>query len=397
MSSAFSFRHWSGMGADGAAIAERDRGGFWALYAAAWVPILLAYALQIVRSGAPWWGALLGSAYTIVPVAILGVFVLRVTIRRLGSLERGKAFVVHAMLAGLFSAAWTGIVVSSIYFGAPPGILDRFLREAIGWQYLSGLTLYAVLAAVGSAVRASRRLREQEAAAARSESLRMQAELQALRARLDPHFLFNTLHTLMALVRSDRQRAEQALERFGDLLRYVLDVNRDDLDEVALADEWAFVRDYLALEQLRLGDRLTVRESLDPDTLDVAIPSFTLQPLVENAIRHGIAPLAEGGILGISSALDGDTLVLEVRDDGAGAPAEGSKREGVGIRVVRQRLMARYGEAARLEIRSAPGMGFVAMVHLPASTTSPRRASAPAGGDFQLPAAAAESVRHGAG
>ena len=389
MSSASFSRRSSVMAAD-APSAPAGGVRFWSLYAAAWVPFILVYALQIARSGADWSAALLGSALTIVPVAALGAVVLRLTIGRLSDLGRIASLLAHVGFAVVFAGTWCAIVIASIRIGAPSEVLEQFMREAVGWQFLSGLMLYAVLAGVGVAVRASRRLRAHEAAAARSEALRIRAELQALRARLDPHFLFNTLHTLMALVRSDRSRAEQALERFGDLLRYVLDVNRDELDEVALADEWAFVRDYLALEQLRLGARLTVREALDPDSLDVAIPAFTLQPLVENAIRHGIAPLPGGGTLTVASLLEGDTLRLEVRDDGAGTTASGRDAGGLGIRVVRQRLIARHGTAASVDVHGAPGAGFVAIVRLPAATTSRSRGVVDIPGEFALGMTASE-------
>jgi LytS/YehU family sensor histidine kinase len=147
----------------------------------------------------------------------------------------------------------------------------------------------------------------------------------------------------------------------------VLDVNRDILDEVPLGDEWAFVRNYVELEQLRLGDRLRIVDGLDPDSLDCLIPAFTLQPLVENAVRHGIATQPQGGTLTVTSRLVGNDLVLEVKDDGAGADPEAVRRaNGVGMRAVRQRLEARYGANARLAINTAPGGGFTVTVSLPA-------------------------------
>jgi LytS/YehU family sensor histidine kinase len=125
-----------------------------------------------------------------------------------------------------------------------------------------------LIAAGSYVIRITSRLREQEARAARADALRMRAELAALRGQLNPHFLFNTLHTLTALVRRDPDTAEHALERFGDMLRYVLDVKRSAREDVTLGDEMQFVRNYLSLEQLRLGDRLRVAEQLDPDALD---------------------------------------------------------------------------------------------------------------------------------
>lgn len=345
---------------------DRSRRRFWLLYAAAWTPFVALYALMIMRQGAPLFGALVGSVWNITPAALLGALVWRFA-ERPGPSSRARFLATHTVLAVAFAAIWALAILASIYIGAPRSILDEFLRNAIGWQFLSGLMLYAVVAGIASAAGAARRLREQEAAAARSDALRVRAELQALRAQLDPHFLFNTLHSLMALVRTDQRAAESALERLGDLLRYVLDVNRDALDEVPLGDEWAFVRNYLALEQLRLGTRLRVVERLDPDSLDCLIPTFTLEPLVENAIRHGVAPLPEGGAVTVSSRLEGEALVLEVHDDGAGAESSSvAQASGLGVRAVRQRLGARYGASARLEIETSPGAGFTVRLTMPA-------------------------------
>lgn len=319
--------------------------------------------------GAPLLGAVLGSLATVAPAALLGAFVWRFAQRpaTLAS-SRVRFLLMHAGLATIFAALWTLTIIASIYYGAPRAVLEQFLRNAVGWQFLSGLTLYAVIAGIATATANARRLREHEAVATRSEALRVRAELQALRAQLDPHFLFNTLHSLMALVRTDQHAAESALERLGDLLRYVLDVNRDALDEVPLADEWAFVRNYIGLEQLRLGDRLRVVSDLDPESLECLIPAFTLQPLVENAIRHGIATQPQGGQLSVTSRLEEDVLVLEIRDDGAGSDLIAVETAaGVGVRAVRQRLETRYGPTvADLRIETAPGTGFAAIVTLPA-------------------------------
>ena len=155
------------------------------------------------------------------------------------------------------------------------------------------------------------------------------------------------------------------------MLRYVLDVKRSAREDVTLADEMQFVRNYLSLEQLRLGDRLRVVEHLDPDALDCVLPSLTLQPLVENAIKYGIAPRARGGTLELSASLDDESLTLEVRDDGPGAASDVIESAGgVGLRAVRQRLETRYDGRARFAVTTAPGEGFSARVTLPAQTSS---------------------------
>jgi hypothetical protein len=348
-----------------------SRRRFWLLYAAAWTPLAAVYALLIHQPETSVVDAIIGSLMSVVPAALLGAAVVRLT-ERITDANPGRArfLVLHSVLALTYAAAWCGVIIASLYWGAPREVYTAFVKTAAGWQFVSGVMLYSLIAGIAAAIRSSRRLREQEAAAVRSEALRVRAELQALRAQLNPHFLFNTLHSLIALVRRDPPKAEAALERFGDLLRYVLDVNRDVLDEVAVADELNFVRSYLSLEQLRLGDRLRVEERVDGDALDCLIPSFTVQPLVENAIRHGIASQASGGVLRISAGLEGNRLVMEVSDDGAGAiPESLGAAEGLGLRAVRQRLEARYGADSSFGITTGPGRGFAVRLSLPASAS----------------------------
>jgi signal transduction histidine kinase len=342
------------------------------LYAAAWSPLAVAYGVLIAQRGVPPAIAASAGFTSVLSAALLGAGVV-VIARRIGGPDRGRLRLIalHALLALIYAGLWSASIVAMMV-GASESERTDFINNALGWQFVSGLMVYGVIAGIAAASDAWERVREQERVAARSEVLRAKAELHALRAQLDPHFLFNTLQSLMALVRSDAQAAEQAVERFGDLLRYVLDVNRERRDEAPLGDELAFVRSYLALEQLRLGARLRVVEDVDPDLLDGLVPTFALQPLVENAIRHAIAPHTRGGTLTTTARADGsDRLVLEVRDDGPGTTREHAlAASGVGLRVLRQRLDVLYGSKARLEITTAPGEGFAATISLPLRTGS---------------------------
>jgi len=350
---------------------NRGRPRFWLLYTTAWTPLAVIYALLIAKPGVPILDAISGSLSSIVPAALLGAIVVKLTERITDANSGRMRFLVqHALLGILFAAVWSGAVIASIYWGAPREVFDAYMKNAVGWQFVSGMMLYALIAGIAAAIRSSHRLREQEAAAVRSDALRVRAELQALLAQLNPHFLFNTLHSLIALVRRDPPKAEAALERFGDLLRYVLDVNRDLLDEVTVADELNFVRSYLSLEQLRLGERLRIEEQIDAEALDGLIPSFTLQPLVENAIRHGIAPQARGGTLRIAVHLEADRLVMQISDDGGGAIADSpGNAEGLGLRAVRQRIDARYGGVSSFGVTTAPGEGFAVRLVIPAAAS----------------------------
>jgi two-component sensor histidine kinase len=335
-------------------------------YFAAWTPFLVLYAL-ILRQRAPL-GAAIRSGFLAVGVAaVLGLGVRHFALRVVAHSPRWWRFLpAHAAMGTLYAALWTASIAGMIRVGAPASVWHTFLENAIWWQFIMGLALYGVVAGSVIALATSTRLREQRALAARAEVLRARAELRALRAQLNPHFLFNTLHSITALVRSDPRAAEDALERFGMLMRRVLEIERQQRDELLLAEELDFLRAYLALERIRLGDRLRVVEEIDSDTLDCYIPSFTLQPLVENAVRHGIAPLAGGGTLRLEATITDDRLHLEVADDGAGVDVAAVRAsEGVGLQVVSQRLEARFAETARLDLTSALNEGFRAHITMP--------------------------------
>jgi sensor histidine kinase YesM len=221
-----------------------------------------------------------------------------------------------------------------------------------------GTWLYLVVAGLSYAIRAQRRVRTQEAAAAEAHLLAQQAQLAALRAQVNPHFLFNALHSVGALVASDPSRADEALERLGDLLRYTLGTE----EEVPFAHEWKFTEDYLAFERLRLGDRLKVDARAEPESLEVLVPPLILQPLVENAVRHGIAGRPRGGRVELRARVDGERLVLRVTDDGPGA--DGAGHDGVGLASVRRRLDLRYGSRATLTV-DALAAGFAVSIGMP--------------------------------
>ena len=337
-------------------------------------------AIFLTYVGASFTGALNDSLCNVVPAALLGVGVILLCRRFPWPHERRVKFLAaHLGLAILYSALWVSIVplLFMIETGVTRGIwrYQPFIGYAFQWEFFAGLMIYGTITSIAYAMQASERLRVEEARAAHAEHLRTRAELDALRAQLNPHFLFNTLHSLMALVRHDSRAAEDALERLSALLRYVLKVKRDETaDEVSLAEEWKFVENYLALERLRLGDRLSIRADIQPETLNCPVPAFTLQPLVENAVKHGVAPRAQGGLLCITSDLDDGALRLTVCDDGPGATPEIlNVSGGLGLRVVRQRLATRYGGRAKFELATAPGGGFTVRVEIPADGVTPAR------------------------
>ncbi|HEU4780652.1 MAG TPA: histidine kinase [Steroidobacteraceae bacterium] len=186
------------------------------------------------------------------------------------------------------------------------------------------------------------------------ESLLHQAQLQALRNQLNPHFLFNALHSIAELVHDNPKLAEKLIVRLGELLRQVL--QSATLPEVPLADELDFIRGYIDIEQMRLGDRLQVEWAVSPQLLMARVPSLILQPLVENAIQHGIAPTSKAGVLTISARREEQSLILEIRDTGPGMPQAAERRLGIGLTNTSARLARLYGDRQKLELIGDDGL-----------------------------------------
>lgn len=220
--------------------------------------------------------------------------------------------------------------------------------------------------------------KEREAQTARLAAQVAEARLGALRMQLHPHFLFNSLNAVTVLVRDqDTAAAGRMLELLSDVLRQVL--RSDQSHEVSLADELDFLERYLAIEQVRFSDRLRVRFDVDESLLDATVPEFLLQPLVENALRHGIAKRADAGVVEVSARRDGESLVLSVADNGPGPEAASARDDhgnGLGLANIRERLTTLYGKRARLELQPRPeseGGGTLATVRIPFHTMSDAR------------------------
>lgn len=192
-----------------------------------------------------------------------------------------------------------------------------------------------------------------------------QAQLRALKMQLHPHFLFNTLHSISSLVLEDAPRANSMIARLGDFLRLTLDHSDEQL--VTLSEETEFVRCYLEIEQVRFGDRLSVEFKIDPVTLSARVPHLILQPVVENAIQHAIAPRAAPGRVEIAASRQSDFLFLQVTDTGPGLAEKGdiSVRQGVGLSNVRARLEQLYGANFSLGITNGSAQGLTVTLQIP--------------------------------
>jgi hypothetical protein len=218
-----------------------------------------------------------------------------------------------------------------------------------------GIIIYGGIVTAWHALTYHRGLQQERLESAELQALLRQAQLQALRSQLNPHFLFNTLHSIAELVHENPQLAEQMLLRLSALLRKAL--VSSGAQEVPLGEELEFVKGYVEIEQLRLGDRLRVTWEIAPDSLKALVPSLLLQPLVENAIQHGVAPSTIPGTLLICTRRNGEFFELQVHDSGAGLAVDGADRPGgVGLANTRDRLQRLYGERQQFELTNDKGL-----------------------------------------
>jgi len=231
--------------------------------------------------------------------------------------------------------------------------------------YLRGIAYYALIAAGFHALDYYRRYQEQSRTASQLEAQLAHTKLHLLKMQLHPHFLFNTLNSISALLHEDIELADLMIERLGDFLRLTLE--HSTAQEVTLREEMEFLECYLGIEQIRLQERLVVSTDIESHALDARVPSLILQPIVENAIRHGIAPRAGGGRLEIRGRHEHSTLALTVRDDGPGigAAVNGKNGKGMGLAITRARLERFYGTHHRFELVNAPGGGLIVTLEIP--------------------------------
>jgi two-component system, LytTR family, sensor kinase len=278
-----------------------------------------------------------------------------------------RSLTAHVVIGSLFALADIAVrvLINSWlpWYAAvkPVPFVVRFQNMFLN-GFHSNLLVYWAIVGATQGLAYYRKLEERELRASQLETRLAQAQLQVLKIQLQPHFLFNTLHAISALVQKDPDAADHTIALLSDLLRLTLETGSEQ--EVSLQRELDFVERYLEIEQTRFGDRLTVRLEIADDVRDARVPSFVLQPLVENAIRHGIAPRSEGGRIEIiASRRDGELTVL-VQDNGQGFVGTGI-REGLGLRNTRARLEQLYGAGGRLMLTPAPAGGTVVRLNIP--------------------------------
>jgi len=211
----------------------------------------------------------------------------------------------------------------------------------------------------------ARRDREGQVRASRLETQLAQAQLEALRGQLHPHFLFNTLNAITALIRDDPRGAEQMVTRLSELLRLALE--KSDVQQIPLRDELDFVGKYLEIQRVRFGDRLDVRLEVQEEPLDVTVPAFIPKPVIENAVRYGLSSEEERCHVIVSARIEKGALLVEVHDSGPGLGGDALQpmREGIGIANTKARLFQMYGDRARFELRNASPTGCVVSIRIP--------------------------------
>jgi two-component system, LytTR family, sensor kinase len=234
----------------------------------------------------------------------------------------------------------------------------------------TGFMSYGVILLVSHVINYYQRFRDEEVKASRLKAELAEAQLQITRAQLEslkmqlhPHFLFNTLNSISALLDEDVGAADEMLARLGDFLRLTLE--NSGAQTVALREELEFLRRYLEIEQVRYQDRLGVDMKIEPETLEAEVPNMILQPIIENAIRHGTSQRLNSGRIEVRAAREGDLLRLDVQDNGPGLTGNGPAKAGVGLSNTRARLHQSYGAAHSFAIREAPEGGTVVTLEIP--------------------------------
>jgi glucose-6-phosphate-specific signal transduction histidine kinase len=268
-----------------------------------------------------------------------------------------------------------GIIIALLHrlltFGIYTGIFAPLkFAEAFPWKFSSKIIngafdsflAYWFLVGLYYGYDYYTQFKSQKIKAARLETQLAQAQLNALKMQLHPHFLFNTMHAISSLMEEDVKSAQRMIAKLSDLLRITLD--NAGVQIVSLNQELDFLKGYLEIQQTRFHDRLNIEYKIDKSTLNAEVPNLLLQPLVENAIKHGISPQAEGGKIEIYSAVENQVLSLRVTDDGKG---NGGKEvtEGIGIKNIRERLDQLYGKNYSMQLSSDSGKGFSVIIKIP--------------------------------
>jgi len=281
--------------------------------------------------------------------------------------------VVHVILRGLTYHVWdvgTASYASAIWDSHAHALKIRWdlFESLFFYNVVDDITgTYVPIVLIAHVVSYYQRFRQRELRTSQLQTQLAKAHLQALKSQLQPHFLFNTMHSISALMLTDVQAADRMMTRLSDLLRMTLDAEETQI--TTLSRELEFVNCYLEIEKIRFEERLNVILDISPETLDAQVPQLLLQPLVDNAVKHGISKLSAAGEIRIIVKTQNGELQLEIRDNGPGFSILGSfQHNGLGLRVTRDRLESLYGQDQSMELLSPPEGGGTVRVCIPFRT-----------------------------
>ena len=337
----------------------------------AWTAIGLVFALPGMSTGPDWRRSLLGSLAQWWSWGLVAPLIVAID-RRLPSSEKQlpRRILLHALLSVPATAAYFYVFAAALALLGferwdavyNPRTLLMALRSMFLWSWL----VYWLIVGAWQAYHYYERYLSSELRMARLERQFTEARLNALRMQLDPHFLFNALNTISSQVERDPRLARSMIEHLGDLLR--LSLESRDREEIPLAEELAFLDHYLAIQRIRFGDTLKIDLQIDPDVMYAPVPCLFIQPLVENAIRHGISRRASGGTVIVSAERADDVLRIRVIDDGVGLPAGWTleRSTGLGLSLTCDRIAGLYPNgSARFEVRRRHEGGTEVEIVLP--------------------------------
>jgi signal transduction histidine kinase len=272
-----------------------------------------------------------------------------------------QTLLVHIPALGLFSLATSALLIGARIALFPE---RNWATTMTFWQFCQhqyfmnfdwSMMTFCSIVGLTNGVDYYRESRERTVRTAQLETKLVEAQFKTLQGQLHPHFLFNTLHAVSALLHKDPEAADRMISRLSDLLRLTLELT--GVQEISLKKELEFLEKYLEIEQIRFRDRLAVKFNVDAAVLDARVPMLILQPIVENAIKHGIGPHVHGGTIEISASREGDRLMLEVHDTGGGLSesALSALQKGIGLSNTRARLECLYGHDHRFEFSNVHG------------------------------------------
>lgn len=366
----------------------------WLLAFAGWTLIGLFFSLQIyllfnVLEGAPfpWWRAITSTLPDWYLWALLSIFIIRLSQRfPLDRESWRRGLLVHLPASLLVPLLQLTLAVTILHFLTmrnllPPRTWLARFRVNFFYYYQWGVLTYWVIVGASHALKYYRSLRERTLRASQLEAQLAQArlqvteaQLQALKMQIQPHFLFNTLQNISALLAEDATAADRMIALLGDFLRLTL--ANSGAQTVSLQQELEFLRRYLEIEQVRFQDRLSTQLNIEPQTLAAQVPNLILQPIIENAIKHGLAQQLTEGRIEVHAIRRENWLCVEVRDNGVGIPApseaNGTPREGLGLANTRARLQRLYGVAQRLTLSNVAAGGVVVTLEIPWQTEPPK-------------------------